>query len=72
MTNSMSTGWTLMNTSITRTTRYGYSNTCTLADAMVNRQRIHCNNLADCFRSLSMAIGMTAAKKASRPSRKVA
>lgn len=69
MTTNSETAWTLMNTSITRTTRYGYSNTCTLADAMVNRQRMHCNNLADNFRSLSMAIGMSQTK---RPARKAA
>lgn len=52
------TSWTLMNTSITRTTRYGYSNTCTLADAMRNRTYNQLTNLARCFGSLGMAIGM--------------
>lgn len=52
------TSWTLMNTSITRTTRYGYSNTCTLADAMRNRTYSQLTNLARCFGSLGMAIGM--------------
>lgn len=61
--------WTLMNTSITRTTRYGYSNTCTLAGAMINRQRKHCNNLAACFGSLGMAIGITLASKSARRAR---
>lgn len=53
-------GWTLMNTSATYTTRYGYSNTCTLADAMRNRQNIHCSNLARNFASLQMAICLMA------------
>jgi len=53
------TNWTLMNTSITHTTSYGYSNTCTLADAMRNRARNQLTNLAECFGSLGMAIGMS-------------
>lgn len=51
-------GWTLMNTSITRTTRHGYSNTCTLANAMHNRTHNQLTNLGRCFGLLGMAIGM--------------
>ncbi len=51
-------GWTLMNTSVTRTTSYGYSNTCTLAQAMENRTYTQLTNLARCFGSLGMAIGV--------------
>lgn len=48
-----------MNALVTRTTSYGYSNTCTLADAMRNRTYNQLTNLARCFGSLRMAIGMS-------------
>lgn len=48
----------MFNTTLTRTTKYGYSNTITLAQAMVNRQYNMCDNLARCFGSLKMAICM--------------
>ncbi len=63
MTNTKTTGWTLMNTSRTYTTRYGYSNTITLAGAMRNRQANVCTNLASNFASLRMAIGIAAQTK---------
>lgn len=56
----------MFNTTITRTTSYGYSNTCTLADAMINRQRNMCSNLAACFGGLRMAICMKAQTDAAR------
>ncbi len=58
--NTTNTGtWTLMNTSITRGTSHGYSNTCTLANAMRNRTYNQLTNLARCFGTLGMAIGMS-------------
>ena len=57
--NKTNSTWTLMNTSITHTTSYGYSNTCTLAQAMANRTYSQLTNLAKCFGSLRMAIGLS-------------
>ncbi len=60
----------MFNTTITRTTRYGYSNTITLAEAMANREHNRldsmCRNLAANFASLPMAIGIVAQVKARR------
>lgn len=66
-TTNATTDWTQMfNASVTRTTKYGYSNTCTLVNAIMNRRYMDCANLASNFAILRMAIGMMAARKSKR------
>ncbi len=55
-----------MNTTMTFTTKYGYSNTITLAQAMVNRQYCMCDNLARNWSGVRLAICMAANRKAGK------
>lgn len=54
------------NTSMTRTTRYGYSNTITLAEAMIlresNRRRDMCINFGRAMHMAGMAMVMIASR----------
>ncbi len=60
----------MFNTTLTRTTKYGYSNTITLAQAMVNRQYIVCDNLARTWSNVRFAMLVVAASKARKSSPK--
>lgn len=56
----------MFNTTLTRTTSYGYSNTITLAQAMVNRQYIMCDNLARNWSGVRLAMCMMSNRKAGK------
>lgn len=59
--------WTHMfSCSVTHTTKYGYSNTCTLAAAVRNTQWSNLWNLGHAFARLGMAIGMVAEQSAAK------
>lgn len=56
----------MFNTTQTRTTKYGYSNTITLAEAMINRQRNMCTNLAANFGDFAICFVRETSRKGVR------